>query len=123
MSISGMLKSVSRKLQECFKEGFREISRVFQESSKGVKLRLKGVWKKSKGNFREGKFQMSFKAVSRKFWGCSKKVFKVLQGSLKSVSRKFQGGFNKVLSGFQGCLKEVNVWGRVSKVFQGCFKF
>ena len=32
----GSLNGVSRKLQECFKEGFRDISRVFQESSKGV---------------------------------------------------------------------------------------
>ena len=63
---------------------------------------------------------MSFKGVSRKFQGCSKKVFRVLQVSLKGVLTKFQGGFNKVLSGFQGCLKEVQ-W-VFEEEFQRCFK-
>ena len=46
------------------------------------------------------KFQERIKCLS----GCSKKVFRVFQGSLKSVSRKFQGCFNGV--GFQECVKE-----------------
>ena len=37
-----------------------------------------------------GNFQiMCFKGVSKKFQGCSKKVFRVLQGSLKGVSMEF----------------------------------
>ena len=39
----GSLKGVSMKLQVCIKEGFRELSTVFQESSKGVQVILKGI--------------------------------------------------------------------------------
>ena len=49
---------VSRKFQGCFKQ----VSRVFQGSLKGV---------------------------SRKFQGCFKEVSRVFQGSLKGVSRVF----------------------------------
>ena len=50
----------------------------------------------------EREFQISFKCVSRvfhcvsrKFQGCSKKVFMVLLGSLKGISRKLQGCFKE----------------------------
>ena len=35
--------------------------------------------------------QGSFKCVSTKSKGCSKKVFKVLQGSLKGLQERFKG--------------------------------
>ena len=50
----------------------------------------------------EREFQLSFKCVSRvfhcvsrKFQGCSKKVFRVLQGIVKDVSTKFHGCFKQ----------------------------
>ena len=73
------------------------------------------------------KFQMCFK-----FQGCSKKVFRVLQGrlkllqeSFKGVSRKIKGDFESDYSGFQGYLKELQrefqgSFKDVSRKFQGC---
>ena len=81
----GSLKAASRKLQGCFKEGFRETSRVFQESSKGVKTKIEGCLKEIQRKFQGREVSMSFQGVPRKF-------FWVLQESLKGVSRKFQVG-------------------------------
>ena len=47
---------------------FQQVSMVFERSSK--------------------EFQVSFKGISRKFRGCPKKVFRMLQGSFKGISRK-----------------------------------
>ena len=58
--------------------------------------------------------QGSFKGVSRKIEGCSKSLFRVIQGSfkyLKEVQREFQGSFKDILR----MLK------KVSSVFQENF--
>ena len=57
-----------------FHEGFKEVevSRVFQESFKGVKMKFKGCFKEV-----SRVFQGSFKDVSRKFQGCFKEVSRV----------------------------------------------
>ena len=68
MVLQGYFKEVSKKLK---------VSRVFQESLKGV--------------------QESFKRVSRKIKGYFKEVFSGVQGYLKEVQREFQGLFK-----FQG---------------------
>ena len=64
-------------------------------------------------------FEGSIKGISRKFQGCSKKVF--------DASRKNEGCFNGVLCGFQECLKEVQwvfegSFQGVSRFFKGSFK-
>ena len=40
-----------------------------------------------------GKFPWFFKGVSRMFQGCSKKVFRMLQGRFKGVPMEFYVGF------------------------------
>ena len=71
--IQECLKKISmafqKNFQGCFKEVFQCVSRVFERSSKGI------PWK----------FKICFKGVSRKFKGCSKKDFRVLQGSFNEV--------------------------------------
>ena len=52
-----------------FQGSFEWVSRVLERISKGIL----------------GKFQICFKGVSRKFKGCSKKDFRVLQGSFNEV--------------------------------------
>ena len=47
-------------------------------------------------------FHGSFKGVSRKIQGCFMEVSRVFQGSFKGVSRKFQGCFTEVSRVFQG---------------------
>ena len=93
------------------------MSGVFHDSFKSVLGKIgcfKGVFSGFQRYLEEvqRQFQVSFKCVSRK---------------LKGVSRKIEGCFNGVLSGFQGCLKEVHwvfeeIFKNVSRMFQGFFK-
>ena len=55
-----------------------------------------------------GEFSVGGKGISRKFQGCFRKAFKVLQGSFKGVYRKFQGASMKIKGYFK----------KVSRVFQ-----
>ena len=48
-------------------------------------------------------FQGSFKGVFRKFQECFHEVSRLFHGSFKSVSRKFQERFKEVSGKFQGC--------------------
>ena len=56
-----------------FSSSFKEVSRVFERSVKGISGRLQGC----------------FKGVSKKF----KEVSRVFQGSFKGILRKLQGYF------------------------------
>ena len=67
----------------------------------------------SKKDFRV--LQGSFKDVARKFQGCFKEVWRVFQGSFKNVLRKCQGYWKKVSNVFQEIKK------KVSRTFQECF--
>ena len=75
---------------------------VFQESSKYVQVRLKGMSSSFRGIPRSFK---EVSSVSRKFHGHFKKVSWVFQGKLKGV-----------FSGFRGYLKEIQI------EFEGSFK-
>ena len=79
-------------------------------------------------------FKESFKNVSRKFYGFSRKIegciFKIdsreIQGYLKEVQRVFQGSFKAVSKPFYGSIRGVKCVLRkfqkkVSRVFQECF--
>ena len=89
---------------------------MFQESSKGVQVRLKGISSIFKGVSRaferrltgvSGKCQGCFKEVSKKFQGSYKGVsWKLFQESFKSVSRKIEGCFNWVFNWVQCYLKD-----------------
>ena len=68
---------VPRKFQGCFKK----VSRLLQES---------------------------FKGVSRKFNGCFKELSRMFQESVKDVSRVFHRSFKGVSRKFQGCFKGVS---------------
>ena len=106
-----------------FQGSFRETSRVFQEISKGIQIRLKGisrVFEKSSGTFQgnsskiEGKFQGCFREVSKKFQGSFKSVSRKVQ----CVSREFSLGFKEFERNsmeFKGSFKCVK---KVSRVFQ-----
>ena len=74
---------------------------MFQESSKGVKVKLKGISSSCK------EASMVFKR-SAKFQRCFKEVSKKFQGSFQNGSKEFQGYFKKVSSVFQGRLKAVS---------------
>ena len=94
----GSLWVLTESFEEVFQRSFREISRVLQESSKGIKVRLKGISR----SFKEGSriferssicsrvFQESFKAISSKIEGCLKGVFSYFQAE---IQRGFQGSF------------------------------
>ena len=64
---------------------------LFQESLKDV-LSLNDVQGCFKEVFRV--FTESSKGVLKKFRGCLKEVSRKIQGNFKGVSRKFQGCFN-----------------------------
>ena len=76
--------------------------------------RLKGILREISLGFKvisKNKFQRYFKGVSRKFQGCSKKVFRMLQERFKGVSSEFKVSFKNIQKKLNGCLREV------SKVF------
>ena len=93
---------------------------MFQESSKGVKVRLKGISSSCKGvsivfksslTGLSGKSQRCFKEVSKKFqeWfnGVSREeIQRKFQGSFKCFSRVFQRNFEGVSRKFRGFFKE-----------------
>ena len=86
---------------------FKEVSRAFRESSKGVSGNIEGSFYKFLSLF-----QRSPKVVSRKFQGC----FKNIKGCFKcfnAVSRKFKDRCKEVSMVFQGNIKGV------SKVLEG----
>ena len=74
-----------------------------------------------KGSFHgvSRELERNSKVISRKFQGCSKKVFIVLQrnfmGASRNFPRVFEGRLMGVLmeffSGFQWCFKEVQMGG------------
>ena len=68
LDVSRMFQDILRKFQGCFKE----VSRTFQESFKGVSRKFQDCFKKL-----PRMFQDSFKGVSRKFKGCFKEVSRV----------------------------------------------
>ena len=49
------------------------------------------------------KFQRYFKGVSRKFQGCSNKVFRMLQGRLEVVSLEIEVGSKNVQKKLNAC--------------------
>ena len=79
---------------------------MFQESSKGVKVRLKGISSSCKEVSMV--FKISATGVSGKFQRCFKEVSMKFRRSFKSGSKEFQGYFKKVSSVFQGRLKAVS---------------
>ena len=99
------LKSVSRKLQGCFKEvsgkfqgSFKKVSRVSHVRLKGVSSNFKGgSWvERSLKDFRvfQGSFQWGFKGI----WRSSKEFQEssnVFQESLNGVQRKILGCFKE----------------------------
>ena len=101
---------------------FKEISRVFQESSEDVQVRLKGISSSFKGVSRVFKrsstgvsekfqwckgvlrqFQESFMVISRKFQGISKGASREFLVGLNGIRKKYKGNFRVVLNVFQGC--------------------
>ena len=79
------------KYQGCFKKvlsSFKEGSRVFEKSVKGVSGKFQGCFT----------FQKSFKEVSRVFQENFKGILRKFQGYLKEDRRMFQWSF----SGFKG---------------------
>ena len=82
---------------------------MFQESSKGVKVRLKGISSSCKGVSMV--FKRSLTGVSVKSQRCFKEVSKKFQ-----VWKKSKGNFREFSNVFQGWFKEV------SRVFKGCFQ-
>ena len=77
----GSLKGVSR-ISRAFQSSFREVSRVFKESSKGIQVRLKGISSSLMV------FEKSSTGKSGKFQWCFKEVSKMFQGSFRGVPRK-----------------------------------
>ena len=119
-----------------FQGCFKDVSRVFKESSffsrkiegcfNGVLSGFRACWNKV-----EWVFEGSFQGVSRMFQGRFKAVWRKIEGSSESPLRVIQGSFkvckrsSKVVSRrFQRCLKEDSrVLKKVSNVFQeNCIK-
>ena len=79
---------------------FNKLSKMFQESFKGVSRKIEGCFK---GDF--SGFQGYLKEVQRNY----REVSKVFQGSLKGVLRRFLGCFKEVSRVFQERLKDVSM--------------
>ena len=102
----GSFRDISRKFQECFNLRkilgyFKKVSRFFQERSKvsqGSFQWVSRVLERSSEQI-SGKFQICFRGFSRKFYGCSRKDFSVLQRSFKKVSSVLQENFNEKFLG------------------------
>ena len=74
----GSFKQVSRKLQEDSRKF--QVSRVLQESLKGVSRGIEGCFERALRVFQE-----SFIGISKKFKWCFKVLPSVFQGSFKDV--------------------------------------
>ena len=94
----GSLWVLTESFEEVFQRSFREISRVLQESSKGIKVRLKGILSSCKRVSRVSK--RSSTGVKGKIQRWFTKVSKNCQGSFKSGSKEFQGYLKKVSIAF-----------------------
>ena len=82
----GNSQEVSRKFQKCFKK----VSRLYQESDKGFKGKLKGVSRE----FSVG-FKSYLKEIKEEYQGSFKEVSRVFQESFPGASGKFKGGFTE----------------------------
>ena len=86
-------KGISREVSNLSILGCsKEVSRVFQESFKGVSKKIEGC----------------FNGVLSKFQRYLKEAQWVFEESFKGIPRMFQGSFNVVTWKNEGCSKEVS---------------